>query len=86
MRLPRFRSAPAALIVALALSSTSGSSAGAEGEADFLAGRSKACLNCSLPNAALKRKDLTAVDLSGANLAGAVMHRAQALQQPLDRR
>ena len=43
----------------------------AAGEEDFLAGKSKACPNCALAHAPLKRKDLTGADLSGANLAGA---------------
>ena len=49
----------------------------AAAESDFLAGRSKACPNCVLQNASLKRKDLTGADLSGANLSGTVLHRAR---------
>src|ERR1700724_518540 len=49
----------------------------AEGEADFLAGKTKSCVKCMLEKAQLKRRDLAGVDLSGANLARAVFHRSR---------
>ena len=49
----------------------------AEGEADFLAGKIKACAGCALEKAPLKRRDLAGVDLSGAKLARAVFHRSR---------
>ena len=58
----------AAVAIAMSLWLTAGASA--DGESEFLAGRSKACVNCSLPAASFKRKDLANADLTGANLAG----------------
>lgn len=42
----------------------------------FLAGKSKACVNCDLRGVDLRRHDLTGVDLSGADLGKANFHRA----------
>jgi uncharacterized protein YjbI with pentapeptide repeats len=53
------------------------SMAHADETADFLAGRSRACVKCSLVAAQLKQKDLSGADLSGADLSHAVMHRAK---------
>ena len=47
----------AAAVIASGLWLLAGAPAVAEGESDFLAGRSKTCVNCSLPAAPLKRKD-----------------------------
>ena len=49
----------------------------ADGEADFLAGKTKSCAACALEKAQLKRRDLAGVDLSGAKLARAVFHRSK---------
>src|SRR5262249_61996047 len=73
-----------AAAIALGLWLAAGAPASADGESDFLAGRSKACVNCSLPAASFKRKDLANADLTGANLAGAVFHRARLLRTKLD--
>ena len=47
------------------------------GEAEFLAGQTKACPNCALEKVSLKRRDLGGADLAGAKLAGAVLHRCR---------
>src|SRR5215468_2589741 len=78
-RYPAIRSA--GLVLALVL--TLAPDARAQGESDFLAGRSKTCANCSLAAAPLKRKDLSGVELTGANLAAAVLHRARLLRAKL---
>ena len=49
----------------------------ADEAADFLAGRSRACVKCALVAAQLKQKDLSGDDLTGADLSRAVMHRAK---------
>src|SRR5262245_53674960 len=59
-----------AVILAVALGDTI---VRAEGEADFLAGKTKFCAGCALEKAQITRRDLAGVDLSGAKLMGAVM-------------
>ena len=51
--------------------------AAAAGEAEFLAGQSKACAKCALEKVSMKRRDLGGADLAGANLAKAVFHRSR---------
>src|SRR5436305_13361882 len=74
----------AAIAIAMGFWLMAGAPAIADGESEFLAGRSKACVNCALPAASFKRKDLANADLTGANLAGAVFHRARLLRVKLD--
>src|SRR6266540_3344520 len=73
------------LLAAFGLASLS--VAHAQNEQDFLAGRTKACPNCSLPAAPLKRADLTGAKLQrsrliratfdGAKLKGALLTAAR---------
>ena len=51
--------------------------AGAAGEAEFLAGQSKACVKCALGKISMKRRELGGIDLAGADLAKAVFHRSR---------
>ena len=55
--LDRLRYAAASLLLALGLCFLPMAVLRAQGEADFLAGHTKMCPNCSLQSAALKRKD-----------------------------
>jgi hypothetical protein len=74
IRLAPAKALGAALIAASLLFGGPGMrSALADEAADFLAGRTRSCVDCALMNAPLKRKVLSGGDLSGANLADAVL-------------